>query len=153
MQTMSALLRIAGSLEMTVPVYGVTPAEALLLMHIHDPATKDAFDNAKLTGDVTRSKVEERSRLHQHYAQHKQLIDHLFPGRNASDVPETFAELEDVPLEVAREARIEARRAVHDTEVTEVHATTQEYAGGKRKHATKADDPALRALIDGEPEK
>lgn len=101
MQTMSALVRVAGDLNMTVKVHNVTPAEALLLMHIHDAATKDVFEGAELTADVERGTVDERARLHVKYPEAKKLIDQLFPGRNAADIPEAFDELQDVPLEVA----------------------------------------------------
>lgn len=122
MQTMTALLRIGGSLEMTVAVRAVTPAEALLLMHIHDPSTKDAFEGAVLSNDVQRSKTDERLRLHEAYPRHAGLIDHLFPGRNATDVPTTFAELEDVPLEVAKEAKKAKARAVDAAAVEVVNS-------------------------------
>lgn len=105
MQTMSALVRLAGDLNMTVKVHNVTPGEALLLMHIHDAQTKDVFEDAVLTDDVTREPVEERDRLTARYPEHKKLIEHLFPGRNASDIPGSFDELQDVPLEVAATAR------------------------------------------------
>lgn len=127
MQTMTALLRIGGSLEMTVKLGAVTPAEALLLMHIHEPATKDAFEGAVLGEDVERSKNEERARLHERYPQHKGLIDHLFPGRNAADVPLVFADLEDVPLEVATEGRKARAQARHSAEVVEAAQGPQEF--------------------------
>lgn len=101
MQTMSALVRVGGDLNMTVMRHRVTPAEAYLLMHIHDAATKDVFEGAVLTEDVERGKVEERERLYGKYPEAKKLIDQLFPGRNAADIPDEFDDLMDVPLEVA----------------------------------------------------
>jgi hypothetical protein len=108
MQTMSALVRVAGDLNMTVQRHKVTPAEALVLMHIHDAATKDVFEGAVLTADVERGKVEERERLHARYPEAKKLIEQLFPGRNAADIPDNFDELQDTPLEVANAAPTKA---------------------------------------------
>jgi hypothetical protein len=105
MQTMTALVRLAGDLNMTVKVHNVTPAEALLLMHVHDAQTKDVFEDAVLTEDVTRERLEERARLSGRYPEQLKLIEHLFPGRNAADIPDRFDELHDVPLEVASTAR------------------------------------------------
>jgi hypothetical protein len=101
MQTMTALVRISGNLAMTVRVRNVTPGEAWLLMNIHDADTKDVFENAQLTADVTRSKTEERDRLLRQYSEQEKLVNTLFPGRSAHDIPDRFAELEGVPLEVA----------------------------------------------------
>ncbi len=147
MQTMTALLRVGGSLEMTVQMQGVTPAEALLLMHVHDPATKDAFEQAVLTADVKRSKTEERARLHEKYPQHTKLVDHLFPGRNASDVPDTFAELQEVPLEVVQQAKKERARAVHEQGVQEAPDTPQAYPT-KSRTAKQVDEIMGGAAAD-----
>ncbi len=123
METMTALLRIAGDLRMTVQVKNVTPAEAILLMHIHDPATKDVFESAVMTEPVERSQVDERSRLRDHYPEQGRLIDQLFPGRNASDVPDAFTELNDVPLTLAREAKQSKARDVDEAAVADAKPT------------------------------
>lgn len=111
MQTMTALLRVNGSRDMTVALYWVTPAEAWLLMHVHDASTKDVFEGAHLSEDVVRSKTEERARLQAKYPEQVKLIESLFPGRTASDVPEEFGELQDTPLELAERAQRAAKRA------------------------------------------
>jgi hypothetical protein len=92
---------------MTVQVSMVTPAEALLLMHVHDPTNKEAFEHARITGEVERNKTEERERLRDKYPMQGKLIDELFPGRTAADIPERFDELIDVPLQLAVEAKRE----------------------------------------------
>ena len=117
MQTMEALMRIAGSPLMTVKLTDITPAEAWLLMHIHDADTKDIFEKAILGDEVQRGKVEERDRLLGKYLEQKSLIDHLFPGRNASDVPDRFDELEGVPLELATEGKRQQRQQQAQEEV------------------------------------
>lgn len=117
MQTMTALVRIAGNLNMTAQVGMVTPAEAWLLMHVHDPDTKDVFEHAKQTSDVERSKVEERGRLKDKYPQHGPLIESLFPGRTAADVPENFDELDGVPLQLVAQAKVERAAKVTRAEV------------------------------------
>jgi hypothetical protein len=114
MQTMTALVRVQGNVAMTVKLRMVTPAEALLLMHIHDADTKDVFENATLTGDVERSRMDERMRLKDKYPQYAKLVEELFPGRTASDVPERFSELEGTPLSVAMQGKQEeAARITH----------------------------------------
>lgn len=123
METMTALLRIAGDLRMTVQVNNVTPAEAILLMHIHDPATKDVFEDATMTASVARSQVDERHRLRSKYPEQSKLIDQLFPGRNASDVPDAFTELNDVPLTLSREAKQSKAREVDEAAVKEAQPT------------------------------
>jgi hypothetical protein len=120
MQTMKALMRVSGNPGMTVLLTNITPAEALLLMHIHDPDTKDVFDKPELSEDVQRGKTEERERLRDKYGEQHPLIDHLFPGRNANDIPERFEELEGVPLELAarraRQGDDDARDATDDAQ-------------------------------------
>lgn len=140
MQTMSALVRVAGDLNMTVKVHDITPAEALLLMHIHDATTKDVFEGAELTADVERGTVEERARLHVKYPEAKKLIDQLFPGRNAADIPEAFDELQDVPLEVAATAKPKPAPAA------------KKAAKGKPKTGDESlsDDEAKNLLLYGE---
>lgn len=123
METMSALLRIAGDLNMTVKLAGVTPAEAYLLMHVHDPVIKDVFEGAVLMDSVEISKTDERQRLREKYPEQGRLIDQLFPGRNASDVPDSFGELLDVPLELAKEGKRQRAIAQHEEQVTEAKPT------------------------------
>lgn len=123
METMSALLRIAGDLNMTVKVTNVTPAEALLLMHVHDPAVKDVFEGAVLTDSVRTSKTDERQRLREKYPEQAKLIDYLFPGRNAADVPDSFGDLQDVPLEVTKQAKEKDKRALHESQVRDAEPT------------------------------
>ncbi len=100
MQLMTALVRVAGNPLMTVRRNNITPAEALVLQHIHDADTKDVFESAKLTGTVERSNTEERARLKARYPEHVKLVDMLFPGINAADIPQNFADLPPSPLEV-----------------------------------------------------
>lgn len=134
METMTALLRIAGDMRMTVQVKNVTPAEAFLLMHIHDPATKDVFEDATMTDPVDRTQVDERSRLRNQYPEQAKLIDQLFPGRNASDVPDAFTELNDVPLTLSREAKQSKAREIDEAVVKQAKPTGR-FAGmpSKRK--------------------
>ncbi len=132
MQTMTALVRVAGDLNMTVCIHEVTPAEAYLLMHIHAADTKDVFEDAVMTAEVKRSRIEERDRLLAKYPGHEGLIQHLFPGRNAGDVPEAFHELQDTPLEVSSVAAMsKAEKA-------------------KAKARMKADAPEEPELTDDE---
>ena len=124
MQTMTALVRVSGNRDMTVQRSMVTPAEALVLMHVHDPATKDVFEHAKVTGEVQRSKTDERTRLIATYPEQGELINKLFPGRTASDIPDNFDELEGVPLEVVVEGRRE--RATRETQAEVEDAKLQD---------------------------
>jgi hypothetical protein len=138
MQTMSALVRVGGDLNMTVQLHQITPAEAYLLMHIHDAATKDVFEGAVLSADVERSKVEERERLYGKYPEAKKLTEQLFPGRNAADIPEVFDDLQDVPLEVAQVAKSKPVPAVKK---------------GKAKVGTDgalSDDEAMSLMLHGD---
>ena len=148
MQTMSALLRVSGSREMTVQVKGVTPGEAWLLMHIHDPATKDAFEDASLGEDVQRTKVEERARLIDRYPQQRELIDHLFPGRTAADVPTKFGDLEGTPLEVAAKAQQEAQHVEAKRQVEDVHDDADaKFVGGPAPAPEPLDEDAVREQV------
>jgi hypothetical protein len=141
MQTMTALVRIDGNLAMTVKVHDVTPAEAWLLMHVHDPDTKDVFEQARLTADVHRSKTEERDRLAAKYDDKAKLIETLFPGRSAHDVPDTFAELEGTPLELGA-----ARHAAPGIELVD-DATVGEVYQRPREPAPMTDEQTRAALL------
>lgn len=108
MQTASLLLALGGDGTMTVPKYGVTPAEVLLLQAIHgDEAVTDIDiqpEEAKYGEDVDnthkRTSREERARLFGQYAKvtpdggmQLRQLDALFPGV-AAKLPETFAEID-----------------------------------------------------------
>lgn len=150
MQTMTALMRVAGSREMTVQLQRVTPAEAWLLMHVHDPVTKDVFEGAEQTLDIDRTRLDERARLLDKYPQHAGLVNHLFPGRTAGDVPERFDELEDTPLELAqsgqetkhvKRAKAGVEDAEDDGEFVEVTPAASP--------AQPMDEDALREQVGG----
>ena len=142
MQTMTALVRINGNLAMTVKVSNVTPAEAWLLMNIHDAETKDVFDGAQLTADVDRKKTEERERLLAKYAEQAKLVATLFPGRSAHDIPDSFDELEDTPLVVAG---VKAPQPKGEAKV----ATLEEGAVYVGKAEPMSDDAMRAALVGG----
>jgi hypothetical protein len=106
MQTASLLLALGGDGTMTVPKYGVTPAEVLLLRAIHgeeavtDIDIQDGEAKSIDNDEKKRTSREERARLFEQYAKvtpdggtKLPQLDALFPGVSAK-LPETFGELE-----------------------------------------------------------
>jgi hypothetical protein len=97
MQTANVLLALGGKRGESVPKYGVTPAEVVVLQHLHG---QDAvYEIDILSETVERTNRQEIERLRQFYSRREgdryisPAIDALFPGVGAT-VPKTFADLE-----------------------------------------------------------
>ena len=89
MQTMSADVANSGDNWSILPKSGITPAEAALLIQLHNPETRDVLRNCRLTADVDRSSAEEKARLLATYPRAKEWIETQLAGLPPR-VPETF---------------------------------------------------------------
>jgi hypothetical protein len=86
MQRASVTVRLAGDLRNTVELAEVSPAEVLVLRHIHG---NDAVVNVRPNGNDRGRSVDERGRLTERYRKHFSAV---FPG-SAPTLPDTFADI------------------------------------------------------------
>lgn len=97
MQTANVLLALGGKRGETVPKYAVTPAELLVLQHLH--GADAVYDIEVQTATVERTARQEIERLRAFYSYRNgervlsPAVEALFPGVGAS-VPKEFADLE-----------------------------------------------------------
>lgn len=94
MQLANCHVALGGSRENTVPKYGVTPAEIILLDAIHGSGSVHDIEPA---GEIDRPNGEERDRLRAIYGKamdddNKPIIEGVFPGAGAR-LPTTIREL------------------------------------------------------------
>lgn len=97
MQTANVLLALGGKRGESVPKYSVTPAEVVVLQHLHGQDAVYEIDIQSASED--RTDRQEIERLRQFYSRREgdrylsPAVDALFPGVGAR-VPRTFADLE-----------------------------------------------------------
>ena len=88
MQTANCIIKTSD--VHTIPVYGVTPAEAQVLVKIHfKGANGQALESAALATDVERDGQAEYERLCAKY--NPSIIAEMWPGHNKR-LPQTFDE-------------------------------------------------------------
>lgn len=95
METASCIVRLGGDVRNEVPRRGVTPADLVLLRHIHGgPETVYAV---KKDGKREATPAREKRRLIAAYPRHEAAIEMLFPGLKP-DLPMTVAEAEELAV-------------------------------------------------------
>lgn len=87
MQRCNATVRLGGELDNTVPLYGLSPAEVLVLRHIHG---QDAVVDFAPAGNDRGKSIDERARLAEKYS--AKFLTEVFPGAHPT-YPATFAEI------------------------------------------------------------
>lgn len=109
MQTANCLVKLGGDSGNTVPKYGVTVSEIVVLQKIHGD---DAVVDIQPTGTVERSHRAERQRLDYAYgaaqddgSRRSKVVDLLFPGA-AARLYETFEEAEILEDNFAQTGRV-----------------------------------------------
>lgn len=94
MELADAIVRHKGKLTTTIPKFGLTPPEVVLLQHIHgNDAVVDLTVSAQ--GKVDRDEFEELDRLRNVYGvsgDNLKMIAEIFPGHSPS-LPMTFKQL------------------------------------------------------------
>jgi hypothetical protein len=101
MELVECTVRLAGSIQHTVPKAGVTPPEILILKHIHGA---DAVVDIRPAGTTKRPLDEEWDRLARSYdaqsalasspgEQRVSLMERLFGGMGARRLPKTLKEI------------------------------------------------------------
>ena len=112
MELANIMLKVGGDGFTIVPMYNVTPAEALLLNEIHDPADRQAVTELDIVDVEDRSKQEEFARLQGKYqAQPVTKFRELF-GASAAAIPMTFEEVGLHEPEVVIKPKKERRTSV-----------------------------------------
>jgi len=109
MQTANCLVHLAGDAGNSVPKYGVTVSEIVVLQKIHG---EDAVVDIQPVGEVERTHRAERQRLEYVYgtaqddgSRRSKVVDLLFPGA-AARLYETFAEAEIIDENFAQTGRV-----------------------------------------------
>lgn len=105
-ETARALLALSGDKGNTVPKYGITPGEVMVLQKLHG---EDAVFDIMVMGEADRTTKAERVRLIEEYPA-KQAAPPpatvIFPSVVAADMPTQFAELELDPSLYKAVARV-----------------------------------------------
>jgi hypothetical protein len=148
MQIANATLALGGDHGNTVPKYGITVAEAVLLMHIHGT---DALTEIEPLGEIERSDREEIARLTEVFARPEGTpspVRAIYPGAMAR-VHRSFAEL-GIPDEQFKAAAFvhkakpkteaELRAEIEAQVRAELAMKVSEEAAAKPKRARKAKD-------------
>lgn len=167
LETASILLALGGDQGNTVPKYGVTPAELMVLRQLHG---EDAITEIKVLDEVSEvTNRQEVGRLREIYARREgdntvaREVDMLFPGIGAH-VPSKFSELElpdelyavkerDVPREKDDDATpaADGDKPLDKMTKTELEAYASKYSDLDLAGVTKKDD--IRAAIELHEEK
>lgn len=108
MEKANCIVHKDGSLLHQVPKYNVTPAEILVLQHIHG---RDAVTRVRRTQTASpgASHDEERDRLRRIYEvdeSTRNIVDRIF-GAYSQKLPTKFSQLESVNWEDATEEEVE----------------------------------------------
>jgi hypothetical protein len=98
MQRCTATIRLAGDMKNTVVRHGLSPAEVLVLRHIHG---NDAVVDFKIDGDDRGKKIDERGRLEARYGR---KFREAFPGAN----PQFPDKLSDIGVDLNADDEDEA---------------------------------------------
>ena len=92
MQTLNCLLALGGDRATTVPKYGITPAEVVLLQRIHgDDAVFDVEPTAEIETSTAALREDLRARFPARKDDEAALFDRVFPDHRS--VPQTVADL------------------------------------------------------------
>lgn len=149
MQLANCYVALSGSRENTVPKYGVTPAEIVVLNAIHG---EGAVHDIEPAGEIARPNGEERERLFSVYGKamdddNKPIIASVFPGSGVQ-LPRTLREIGLTPDAFKALARASADTA--PTEAAErnakIAATTQAVTGSPEDEEAEGGD------IEADPE-
>lgn len=99
MQLAKVYVRLGGDTRQVVPKEGVTPAEVVVLKHIH--GGQQAIGKVLLTGETAVDDARELRRLRQNYTSPncQKFLGEAFPGLDPK-LPQTFS---DIGVRLAKE--------------------------------------------------
>jgi hypothetical protein len=149
MDIANCIVALGGDPGNTVPKYGVTAAEILVLMTIHG---NEAIMDVEPCGSIERVNRDERQRLLDTYpardSGNRQIVATMFPGAGAS-VPEKLADLQLDESVFAATERMKPGDAPEAVEAAPAGKSKKSKKSEKKAPATPAPaEPASDGIED-----